>query len=625
MLRSIFLLFLTANIEVATATTLDLAVDLSDLPRNIIRSEVTLPVDGETLVVRYPNWIPGAHAPAGRLGNIARFDPRGNENQPIKWERDQRDPYRFHLFPSKADEQVKIYFDYIANQSDDSSEGADSHCNGETGIVSWNNCLVYPEGKSNTETRVKLRFLLPSDWHPAVAMDYSLRNDGWTDCDEMSLRDLIDRPLICGKNVSTETVSAANPKVQVHVASDTPGMQTQTRSLSRSLSRLVSQTISTLGPPPFEEYHFLIVCSNTMPWIGLEHANCSLNVIEASGLYSPTGKFRWGDDLLPHEFVHAWCGKYRRPQGMIASDYHTPKVLDLLWVYEGLTEYLGEVLTVRAGLQRRKDFEELIESKLRWLMNQQGRRWRSLSDTARSSWHVRSDSRYWQFLRRSQDYYDEGMLYWMEADAIIRDKTNNEKSLDDFCRSFFGYTGGPKIKGYASQEIYDELNKIVEMNWGEFFQTRVVARKERLPLDLLKPLGYRIEYRPTRSTRSQLVEFEEGFDETISLGLIFSSSGVIFAVVPGSPVDVAGIKERSTIWGVNGEVFSSDRLRKAIANSSNTGRVELLMKDRTRYEIKEVAYDSGARYLHLVEDPTGDGLIRKILTPYPQARNSRSD
>ncbi len=313
----------------------------------------------------------------------------------------------------------------------------------------------------------------------------------------------------------------------------------------------------------------------------------------------------WLANLLPHEYAHSWCGKYRRPAAMITPDFHTPQKTKLLWVYEGLTEYLGEVLMVRSGLVTPADYRGMLTNHIRNLSRTTGRQWRSLEDTAIASYRFRSAGASWNELRRGQDYYMEGMLLWYECDAIIRERTGGTKSLDDFCKRFFvRVPGGQTVAGYEFADVVRDLQATADYDWKGFFNRRVSAPQETLPLDVVGRLGYRLHYKEKAAANDN--------PAADSIGVVIAS-GQVARVDPGLPADKAGLAPGMTVIGVNGKRYSPSRLREAIASSVTTKKVELLIEDGEDLRTIVVPYASGLRYLELVRAQGRPDVLGAIL------------
>ena len=359
----------------------------------------------------------------------------------------------------------------------------------------------------------------------------------------------------------------------------------------------------------------LVGTSNELGRNGLEHLSSSFNLVGQRFLQSLKGIRGWEQMLLPHEYIHSWCGKYRRPAGMVTHDFSTPNDTELLWVYEGLTQYLGKVIEVRAGLMTEEEYEWGLYGNIRSARTRQGRNWRTLADTGAASHILRSGSRNWSHLRRSQDYYNEGALLWMEADAIIRNKTDGEKSLDDFCQVFFNFEeGDANPKGYDGAEIVSTLNGVLEYDWATFIHERIDIPQEQFGLGLLKELGYQWQYsneppEGPNNAKGDLLDARE------SLGATFSSDGRVGTVNLESLADQAGLGPGMKIVGIGEYVWSKDRFVDALAETVRTGKIELMLISGDKYITKTIHYDGGPRFARMVKSDAKNTRLHEILTP----------
>ena len=323
--------------------------------------------------------------------------------------------------------------------------------------------------------------------------------------------------------------------------------------------------------------------------------------------------------LLAHEYVHSWCGKFRRPTGMCTPDFHTPQKTRLLWVYEGLTEYLGNALATRSGLMNQSEFVGNLAARIRMLMTHEGRRWRSLEDTAVSSYLLRDPSPNWNNLRRAQDYYEEGMLLWLEADAIIRERSHGKKSLDDFCRKFLGRnTSTSNVMPYELPEIVATLQELAHFDWETFFDRRVAQRQEELPLDVLGRCGYRFQDWGqgfvSQATRESYAPFIWDAVED-SIGLTLGTNGKIIDIVPGMSSDRAGLALGMKVIGVNNKTFSRERLIDAMVDSVKRCKIELLLIEGETLRTVAIDYSDGIHYFVLARDESKPDVLSDILTP----------
>ncbi|MBM3290838.1 MAG: hypothetical protein FJY92_11870, partial [Candidatus Hydrogenedentes bacterium] len=326
----------------------------------------------------------------------------------------------------------------------------------------------------------------------------------------------------------------------------------------------------------------------------------------------------WVGYLLPHEFVHAWCGKYRRPADMVTGDFLAPQRTELLWVYEGLAQYLGEILNVRAGVWELDHYKRLLAGDISFLKGHTGRTWRPLEDTAVASALLRERSKYWDGLRRNQDYYDEGKLLWLEIDAMLRDATGGTKSLDDFCRDFHAVTPNTlPVSPYTIDDVCAALDAVSPYDWKGFIESRTAQPQEGLPMDVVARLGYRLQYANETPEDIKKRETEQEYVATLdSIGADIKNDGTIHAnVVPGSPLDKATLAPGTKIIGVNGRTFSKDRMKDAIKDSVARGNIEMLVLNGDAYRTVSLDYKEGLRYLELVRDDAKPDYLAVICAP----------
>ncbi len=615
------LLFAAAS---AWAAPLDIKVDVDarELSRSLLHAKIEIPAKAGDMVVWYPKWIPGVHAPAGPVQNLAGLRFESATGAVIEWRRDDEEMNCFHLKVPAGTDRVIAKLDYICNQPSTNSSGVDSFGNSKIGVVNWNTVLLYPEGASIDEATATARLTLPAGWKHGTSLPTAKTEGAVTDFQPMTLRRFVDSPLITGENFRTiDLASKATPPNSppgfLHLTSEAASAIAIDDSLIAQYRKLYAEALTLFGGARFESYHFLVVCSDLLPKNGLEHLASSFNTVGERELADTKKRKAWPAYLLPHEFVHAWCGKFRRPAGMISTNFHQPERTALLWVYEGLTQYLGEVLTVRSGLLTLDEHLPAFAVKLDGLMRQRGRRWRALEDTAVASWLGRAHSPSWASLRRSQDYYDEGLVVWLEADALIREKSGGKLSLDDFCKKFFAADRDkmPVVVGYELKEITGLLRGLAEEDWDKFFADRIRKPREELGLDFLpKTLGYRLQY--TSKPSEYLTEREKErkmVTASASLGLSVGEDGKLGTIVPDSPADKAALAPGMIVTGVNGRKFSSQRLKDAISDSVTERKVDLLVLDGDTFRTISVPYQDGPKYLELTRTADHANTLAVIL------------
>jgi predicted metalloprotease with PDZ domain len=608
--------------------TLQIEVDARDLPRRLLHTRIQVPCQAGKLKLWFPKWVPGTHGPYGPVQNVGGlwvYTPRG---QAVTWRRDELEPYRVECDVPDGISEITVKLDMICNEPALEAAGFLSYANNAVGIINWGMCLLYPEGPSCDDILAHLSLRLPSQWNYATALKPEATKDGLASFQTVSLSDLVDCPLIAGKHLRTIQLNAgSSPPAFLDLVSESPSALEVGPEIVEIYGKVVREAATLFGACHYLEFHFLVTCSDDLGYLGLEHLTSSINGVMERDLVDHERLKGWVANLLPHEYVHSWCGKFRRPAGMCTPNFHTPEKTRLLWVYEGLGEYLGEVLMVRSGLLNLLEFRERLASTIRSLSHHEGRRWRSLEDTAVASHLLRGGSPDWSNLRRSQDYYFEGMLVWLEADAIIRERSLGKKSLDDFCRAFFGARSpGLKVVPYELPEIVHILHELADFDWEPFLKKRVSQPLEALPLDVVRRCGYRAQY-TTRPPEEQMTRQNRGVSSGAamqdSIGLSFTDEGTITEVVPGMIGDRSGLAPGMKVIGVNNKTFSHQRLIDAVAESASRHKIELLLVQGDEFHTIALNYSDGLRYLELVRDPAKPDILAEILKPVTAPPASR--
>ncbi|MFO0808903.1 MAG: hypothetical protein U0746_09795 [Gemmataceae bacterium] len=595
-------------------------VDARELPRKLVHTTLDIPCKAGPLRLWYPKWFPGSHGPHGRVEDVAGFRVETAAGTPVPWARDEVDLHCFVVAVPAGTSSVRVRLDTVCESAGPDRAGIHTVGTRDVGVINWNTCLVYPQGPAADDQPVTVRLRLPDEWKYATALtaDPAADKAGVIAFRPVSLTALVDSPLIAGRHLKTVKLDAGpGPPAFLHLTSESPEALNLDPKVVDLYARVVREAYALFGVAHYPEYHFLVVCSDALGTFGLEHLACSLNGVGERGLVDEKlRKGWWLANLLPHEYAHSWCGKYRRPAAMVTPDFHTPQKTKLLWVYEGLTEYLGEVLSVRAGLLTPDEYKVTLTGHVRGLSRTAGRRWRPLEDTAVAAHLARNPGRSWNQLRRTQDFYMEGMLLWYECDAVIREKTDGARSLDDFCKRFFATVPGKKtVAGYELADVVRDLNATAGHDWEAFLRQRVEAPQESLPLDVVGRLGYRLRYsdKPAGAELKGAVLPPDN-PAADSLGVALAD-GVVRAVDPGLPADKAGLAPGMRVIGVNGKRFSPNRLRDAIADSVTRRAVDLLIEDGEEFRTVVVPYADGLRYLELERVPARPDVLGDILKP----------
>jgi predicted metalloprotease with PDZ domain len=615
-MKRILLVKLLLIVTVATAqTTINerLHVDATDAPRNILHSTITIPVSSGAVTLVYPKWIPGNHRPTGPIQNVTGLHIKAG-GQELEWQRDLVDMYAFHLQAPQGTKELEVSFDTITYN------GKNSAASSKVVDVNWNQVVMYPQGASSDAVQVTASIKLPDGWKFGTALIPAQQSGGSVDFQPVSLTRLVDSPLIAGaiyRQVQL-TPPGETPVTVIDIVGESDAAVQMPDADVASYKQLVAETGKLFGARHYEKYHFLFTLSDQTAHHGLEHHESSDNGA-AEDTFSDRNSHNLEADLLPHEFVHSWNGKYRRPAGLINlahPDYQEPMKGDLLWVYEGLTDYLGDILSARVGLRSPEEWRENAAYTAAMLDHRAGRTWRPLQDTATSVQILFTAPPEWTNWRRSADYYPEGFLIWLDADTLIRRQTSGQKSLNDFCRLFFGgQSGPPTVVTYTFDDVVKALNQITPYNWAGFLRERLDSKSPHAPLSGIEHGGWKLIYNDQKNTTMDAREkTSEIVDASFSLGLIVTKDDTIVDVIPGSPAYNAGIGPGMKLIAVNGRKYSKDVLRMALRTATSSRQpIALLAENAEYYSTYQVDYHDGERYPHLVREPAQPDLLSDII------------
>jgi predicted metalloprotease with PDZ domain len=440
---------------------------------------------------------------------------------------------------------------------------------------------------------------------------------------------LIDSPVLAGAHFRTiDLTPGQKPAHYLHLAADSAAALEISEEDIAHHRRLVAEALALFGARHYGDYHFLLTLSDHIPSNGLEHHEASDNRGLERSFVDDSAKKVLGT-LLSHEYVHSWSGKYRRPEGLVSgvsADYQEPVDSSLLWVYEGLTEYYGDVLGARSGLRTPELYRENLALFAAGMDHQAGRAWRPLEDTAVAAQLLYDGRPDWASWRRGVDFYPESELVWLEADTIIRQKSGGKKSLDDFARAFHGAPGGgPAVKTYKYEDVIVALNAVAPYDWNGFFEVRVRRVAPRAPLNGIENGGWKLVYTDVKPELVHAAEEQSKlYDFWYSLGIVVQGAGgagggeegVIRDVVPGLAAAEAGVGPGMRLVAVNGRRYSEKVLRDALrAAKVGTEPIELLVENVEMFRTLQVDYHGGERYPHLERDETKPDLLSAIGKP----------
>jgi predicted metalloprotease with PDZ domain len=609
----------TAQAENAPLT---LAVDLTDAPRKILHAAETMPVQPGPLTLVYPEWIPGEHGPTGPVIDQAGFIITTQTGQRVKWERDPVNMYAYHIIVPEGTTQLDIKMDFLATASPEGfSAGASTSAN--LAMLSWNELVVYPAGTNVSDVFMTPSVKIPEGWKFGTALESTSKPDAQTtDFKTVSLEQLVDSPVLTGRWFREIPLATdVTPKHYLDLAGDGPEDIDISQEHIDDFSRLVRETGALYKSRHYHSYHFLVTLSDQVAHFGLEHHQSSDDRVNEK-TFTDDNSFIEAGLLLPHEFTHSWNGKYRRPAGLATENYQEPMKGNLLWVYEGLTEYLGDVLASRCGIWPAQVYRDRLATIAGYLNDlRPGRTWRDLQDTATAAQLLYNAGGGYDNWRRNVDYYDEGELLWLEVDLTIREKTNGKKSLNDFAAAFEGLGGNtaPKVVPYTFDDIVNGLNSVVPNDWADFLHKRLDSNERNAPemagIDALS--GYKLIYTDKPDYWSQLVENLNNFvDVRFSLGMSVGTDGKVHDVIVGGLADKAGFGPDMQIIAVNGRAFTPLLLRAALQHAAGNGpALEFIVENTNYYKIIRIDYHGGERYPHFERVEGTPARMDDILEP----------
>jgi predicted metalloprotease with PDZ domain len=623
----------------AGGSPIQIVADLSEAPRKLYHAEIDLPVKPGPLTLTTPKWIPGEHRPTGPVDDITGVVftavVGGAAPQVLPWRRDDVDMYEFHLTVPKGVTSIHAHLDCIVTE----------RVTPKMAVLEWEKLLLYPAGVAVKDIAVQASVTVPAGWGIGTALTpvaTGLPPAPVTGVDEAghapaagsattlyaatTVEQLEDSPVIAGQYFHEFPLAPEiTPKHYIDVVADEAEDAELRPELLAELSNLVRETGAMYASRHYNVYHFLLTLSDAAGGEGLEHGQSSDNGVDEKTFSGQEHQLSEAD-LLPHEFTHSWNGKYRRPARLYQPDFATPQQGDLLWVYEGMTQYLGYVMAARSGLESQEHYRDLLARVAAGLDNKPGRDWRSTEDTAISSSVLREEGPAWANWRRGQDYYSEGELVWLDADTLIRKLTSDQKSLNDFEHIFLGKGGntGPLIVPYELPEIVADLNQVAPYDWAKFFHDRIVDIDPRADLAGIEQGGYKLVYadKPSRG-ESALASSSgsRGPDVWYSIGIRVGATGTISDVRWGGPADKVKLTPGQKIYAVNGTVFSAEALKAAIRDAKGkTEPIHLIVQTESVVSLVDLDYHDGERYPALVRvDGTPDYLdeITKPLAAAP--------
>ena len=593
--------------------TMILKVDATDIDRSIFRVQETIPVaDAGPMALLLPKWLPGNHAPRGQIEKLTGLVIKAG-GKTLIWKRDAVDVFAFTVDVPRGAKSLDVSFEFASATAPDQGRIVVTP---EMLNIQWEAVSLYPAGYFTRQIPVTATVTYPKGWQSATALRPTATSGDTVTYEPVSYEVLQDSPVFAGRYFRKDDLGQG---VTLNTVADSAKELTVPEPILQLHRNLITQAVKLFGARHFDHYEFLHAVTARMGGIGLEHHRSSENQNEPGYFLDWEGS-RLDHNLLPHEFTHSWNGKFRRPADLWTPDFRTPMRDSLLWVYEGQTQFWGHVLEARSGMATKQDkLDRLAEIAAR-LDSLPGRAWRSLDDTTNDPIISARRPKGWASWQRSEDYYNEGMLIWIEADAIIRDGTKNAKSMDDFARAFFGINDGDWGEvTYTFDDVARTLNGVMPYDWTKFLTDRLTAKGKSAPMGGFDRSGYRLVYTDTPTSIIKLnMKVNKFLDLSWSLGMNVAKGAKVNAVIWGGPAYDAGVTVGQEIVAVNGLPYTDDVMKDAVtAAKGGTAPIRLTLKNEFRVRDVLVQWNGGHRYPRFEKVGKGDGALDRLLAPRP--------
>jgi len=589
-----------------------LVVDASRAADGMMEVRERIPAPPGSFTLLFPKWIPGEHGPTGPLNDLAALRVSAG-GVPLDWRRDADDLYTFHVDVPPNANALDVAFDVLLNAPQDDLS---TH---SIAILNWNRALLYQDGVDSHHYFVKPSIVLPAGWEYATALRGALPSGNRIDFAVTPLNVLVDSPLDMGRYVRKwELWREGAAFVEFDAFADYPQNLDIPESLLRAYKRVPAEAFAMYGSRHFEDYHALLTLSDTIDFQGIEHHQSSDDRAPADFLTDPEGSL--GDlDLVTHEFSHSWNGKYRRPADLTTPNYQMPQLTDLLWVYEGMNQYLGDLLSFRSGIREPKRFPEYVASVYADMDYETGRETTPLIDlTTGAPYFYLAHGAYPHIRRSSGDFYTEGDLLWLDVDTIIRERSHGARSLDTLLHRFTEpAVTGPIVETYTREQVESLLNEVVPYDWHAFFEKYVYHVAVHPPSDELARAGWRMVYtdKPNDFVTSQRPE-DRAVVGWYAYGANITEEGVVKDVREGSAAWRAGLAPDMHVLAVDGQQFTPDVLDYAIKRAQHSSTPIALITTQTGwYQTLSLDYHDGIRFPHLERIPGTTDVLAAIAAP----------
>ncbi len=592
-------------------------VDATDTVQGVIKVEQTLPLPANAqgrFTLLFPKWLPGKHGPRGEIEKLAglRITAAGKT---LPWVRDALDVYAFHIDLPASTRTLDIAFEFLsATQPDQGRVTVTS----EMMNLQPNQVSLYPAGWFIRQIPVTLQVRWPQGWQAAGALRPKTKSANTITYETVDYETLVDSPFFAGQYFKAVDLG---DNVTLNIVADDPRYLVTTPEQVDAHKRLVTQSLKTFGAKHFDHYDFLLALTGKLGGIGLEHHRSSENSVN-TGYFTEWSLGPGRRNLLPHEFTHSWNGKFRRGADAIAADFRAPIRNDMLWVYEGQTQFWGYVLGARSGITSRDDTMAALATIAASLNeNRPARLWRPLQDTTNDPVITNRAPKGWVSQQRAEDYYNEGLLIWLEVDATLRELTKGQRGIDDFARAFFGTQDGDwGVLPYDMATITDTLNSLAPHDWASLLRARLDQTGPGAPLGGFTKSGYTLGWAEAPNKAIADGMRTGGYlDLSFSGGLNVGRDTRITQVIWGSPAFAAGLKTGDQLLAINGQAYTNDLMKLVLAeNKGKNTPLRLLIKSADRIRTVDLLWNQGLRYPILTRTGKGEDWLDKLLKPLPR-------
>ena len=598
------------------AQNIKLTVDATEAAHKILHARLEVPVTPGPMTLYYPKWMPADHSPDGPIENLVGLQFSSNGKK-VAWRRDLVDMYAVNLEIPQSSTTLTVNLDFLLSAPGPIIDFA-GDASSKLLVLMWNTVLLYPKGRPAHEIVFEPQLRLPQGWKFNTSLPVANRSGDTIAFAPVPLDLLIDSPVQSGEFLASIPLSPSGaPLQELDVAGDDAWAIAIPPEMIEHYKNLVTQASLLYQSYHFRDYHFLFTFSDNVIPLGQEHHESSDDRVAEHALVDPNERMLVSG-LLPHEFSHSWNGQFRRPTGLATPDFQLPMEGDLLWVYEGFTDYLGTLLTARSGLLTQQQSREQLASIASTLEHRAGRSWRSLQDTADSAQVLYFSPREWVATRRSVDFYQESIFLWLDVDTTIRRLSDGHKSMDDFCRLFYaGQDGQPVIKTYTFDDVVATLNQVAPFDWRSFLRERLDYTGPKAPLAGIAGGGWELVYDDTPNEFIAAAQAVSGAANlTSSLGMTVGRDGMIHDVIPGMAAAKAGLSPYMKILAVEDRQFSVEELNRAVKDSkSGPGTIDILASNTGTIEHHSISYRDGMRAPHLKRVEGKPDMLGAILTP----------